>query len=455
LPEWALKTRSGWGEASTTDKAVSLAFLGILVYLVDEYLRLSQCYPAFGYVMFGKVVVGVTLLAMLFGQEMHERVSSPLNRVVVAFAAAMLVSYPASQSTDAATLILSDYLKVLVGYFLIVKTVNTRWRLTAFMLLLLFVNLKMSQFQIRNYSMGMGVDPHWTGIRGYGAGSTGLFGNAGDFGVAMCTVLPVALAMFLGLKGSKWRWLALLATVSFFLSVLCSSSRGAALGLAAVGLYYWLRSRRKAVGVVVLVVAAMVFWGLAPDSYKERFSTTNTEEDYTSEHRLDLWAAGVQMFLANPLTGVGIGNFPVVYRTRFRPDISIYEAVAPHNIFVQAGSELGLPGLLCLLSGIVLIFVVNGRTRQLVAVAALPDADFYRHLSRGLEAALVGFVVSGFFLTVLYYPHFYTVCALTVILNHVAEKRLAEAGHPAVLSEWRRAGLRPAMAATRTEAAGL
>jgi O-antigen ligase len=397
---------------------------------------------------------------MLFGQEMQERVPSPINWVMVAFAAAMAISYPASHSSEASGIVLSDYLKVLVGYFLIIKVVNSRWRLVAFVLLLLLVNLKMSQFQVRNWTAGMGVDPYYTAIRGYGAGSTGLFGNAGDFGVAMCTVLPLSVAVFLGLKGSRWRWLAALCTVSFFLSVLCTGSRGAALGLASVGLYLWLRGRRKLVGLIVLLLAATLFWGLAPESYKARFSTTHTEEDTTGQHRLDLWSAGIRMFVENPLTGVGIGNFPVVYRQMKGGQIGFDEATEPHNIFVQAGAELGLPGLLCLLSGIGFIFATNARTRRRALESDLPDKEFYANLARGLEGGLVGFVVSGFFLTVLYYPHFYMLAALTVILSHVLEKRLAEEAAPAQVAAPMPGGLQPApgalqpaLGASRVEAA--
>jgi len=437
------------GIASSTEQYLSLAFVGICIYLIDEYLRLSQCYPAFKTISLGKVVVGFTLLTVLFGQEMQERVSSPINWVMVAFAAAMLLSFPASHSSEAAAIVFSDYLKILVGYFLIIKVVNSRWRLVAFVLLLLLVNLKMSQFQIRNYGGG-----YWAGIRGEGAGSTGLFGNAGDFGVAMCTVLPVALATFLGLKGSRWRWLGALSAGCFFLSILYSSSRGAALGLASVGLYFWLRGRRKLVGLIVLLLAATLFWGLAPESYKTRFSTTHTEEDTTGQHRLDLWRAGIEMFAQNPLTGVGIGNFPVVYQQRYLPpNAKVYEAIAPHNIFIQAGSELGLPGLLCLLSGIGFILIVNGRTRRLALLSGLPDGQLYAHLARGLEGGLVGFVVSGFFLTVLYYPHFYMLAALTVILGHVLEKRLAEEAAPAEAVAPMPGALQPALTASRVEAA--
>jgi hypothetical protein len=44
-------------------------------------------------------------------------------------------------------------------------------------------------------------------------------------------------------------------------------------------------------------------------------------------------------------------------------------------------------------------------------------------MSYGFDAALLGFIGSGFFVTVLYYPYFWIHCALTTCLYTAAQKK--------------------------------
>ena len=92
----------------------------------------------------------------------------------------------------------------------------------------------------------------------------------------------------------------------------------------------------------------------------------------------------------------------------------------PHNIFIKAGAELGYPGLFCFLLMIIYVFIVNSRTRR---VAKKQDNIFFLYLAHGLDAGLVGYLVAGFFVTVLYYPFFWVQMAMTVALNSIANNK--------------------------------
>src|SRR5690606_5515781 len=89
------------------------------------------------------------------------------------------------------------------------------------------------------------------------------------------------------------------------------------------------------------------------------------------------------------------------YRTYYNP-----VAELPHNIFIEAGAELGYMGLLAFLALIGGTFVTNARSRRLARHAG-EWGPFLRSTAYGLDAALVGYLVAGFFVTVLYYPFFW------------------------------------------------
>jgi hypothetical protein len=97
----------------------------------------------------------------------------------------------------------------------------------------------------------------------------------------------------------------------------------------------------------------------------------------------------------------------------------------PHNIFVQAGAELGYTGLFAFLLLIGYTFVTNYRTRRLAGRS--PGNRFLFCMAYGLDGALVGYLVSGFFVTVLYYPYFWINFAMTVALHRAAMEQWGRA----------------------------
>jgi hypothetical protein len=99
----------------------------------------------------------------------------------------------------------------------------------------------------------------------------------------------------------------------------------------------------------------------------------------------------------------------------------------PHNIFIEAGSELGYSGLVAFILLIIATFVINYRTRQLTR--RHPGGNLFMFdMAHGLDGALIGYLASGFFVTVLYYPFFWINFAMTVALHRGTLNKLRDAG---------------------------
>ena len=73
-------------------------------------------------------------------------------------------------------------------------------------------------------------------------------------------------------------------------------------------------------------------------------------------------------------------------------------------------------------------FINNSRTRNLVLQRDREKKEvnsrFLYYMAHGLDGALVGYLASGFFVTVLYYPYFWINLAMTVSLNAIARKKI-------------------------------
>ena len=81
-------------------------------------------------------------------------------------------------------------------------------------------------------------------------------------------------------------------------------------------------------------------------------------------------------------------------------------------------------GLLALLVAIFLVFQRNLETRRVCLEHNLKDG-WIGNFAHALDLSLIGYIVSGFFLTVLYYPHLYIIMTLAISLNQIARKQVA------------------------------
>ena len=121
----------------------------------------------------------------------------------------------------------------------------------------------------------------------------------------------------------------------------------------------------------------------------------------------------------HPWLGIGYGNWIPYYEDHY--GYQGREEVA-HNTFVQAASEMGYTGLgrvSLLLIGCT--FLINSRSRAR-GIRAGPAGRLTYYLANGLDGALIGYLVSGFFMSVLYYPYIWINLGMTVALNTVAQR---------------------------------
>jgi O-antigen ligase len=293
-----------------------------------------------------------------------------------------------------------------------------------------------------NYYMSQGATKQFV-LRGFRfaswgvKGAPGWFENSGEFGIEMCIFLPLAWHYYLASKPylTKWRRLFVLGMpITAIIGIVGSSSRGAEVGLAGVGLWMLARTKYFFRTVAAVVVLGTLTWFITPAEQKQRWSESG--EDSTSTRRMTYWRAGIDMTRQYPVLGVGYGNWIEYYGDHYvdaearRGSIGIVQL--SHNIFIQCMAELGLTGLSVLLMMMTATFFINHQTRKLARAGPGPPRDFTLQMAYGLDGALIGFIGSGFFVTVLYYPYFWINLAFTVALHDIARRDRKRASAPAL-----------------------
>jgi O-antigen ligase len=410
-PLYSLRPPAIWNSL----KRQPASFWFVLIYLFFEYVRPQQIYEAMLGPPYALIAIILALVAFLierrtFRFQMPERLLTIFTLVVLA---SSVTAFEPSISFSYKNL--SLYFGWVIIYLLIANSLDTEERFFLFVLFFLLYSFKMSQFGTRSWAgFGFGFDA-------YGPpGAPGFFKNSGEFGIQMCIFLPIVVAFILALKEywPRWvRWVAWGIAGTAVTGIVASSSRGALVGLAAVSLWMLLKSRHKFRGLAAIVAFAAVVYRITPPEQKARFQDIG--HDASSISRTTNWKNGLEIMNQYPVLGIGYANWRKYHAINYGTEL------LPHNIFIEAGAELGYLGLAAFLALIWCTFVVNSRTRRLAR--QFPDESrFISRMADGLDGALVGFLVSGFFVTVLYYPFFWINLAMTVGLNNAAVKTFAQ-----------------------------
>ena len=232
----------------------------------------------------------------------------------------------------------------------------------------------------------------------------------------MCVYFPLAFYFYIALKKywPRWKTLAFaLFPLTGMMGLLSSSNRGTLVGGAAVIVWMFLKSRYRVKAFCALLLVGSLVFQLIPDKQITRFKQAG--EDKTSVTRLDNWKKGLKMAEMYPVFGVGYKNWKTA-------DIRYFggNGHLPHNIFVECVSELGYSGLAVFVLLILSTLASNRQTRKIALEKGLDDNRFIFYMAHGLDAALVGYLVSGFFVTVLFYPYFWINLSMAVALNNIA-----------------------------------
>jgi probable O-glycosylation ligase (exosortase A-associated) len=251
-------------------------------------------------------------------------------------------------------------------------------------------------------------------------GPGGFIAGNTEIGLALVMVLPLIAAVA---QEQSRVWLRYAAWSAFWLSVVAivfTYSRGALLGLAAVIAMTFLRAKHKILVVLIAVpLAAFVVLPLIPEQLVERAGTIRTyEDDSSAMGRIMAW--GVAWNIAkNHVFGAGFNldyidvNRWLAYTGEVRLEgVGIKSA---HSIYFQILGEHGFIGLFLFVGLILSTLIVLRHARMAAESGDARDAWISRY-AYALRSAMLGYMVSGAFLSLAYFDLFYLYVALAAIL---------------------------------------
>lgn len=280
------------------------------------------------------------------------------------------------------------------------------------------------------YGYATGVEPTPYGEAARLSGETQ---NANELASTLVAALVLAFGLALTLKRSPVLRIAVfacgvIAMAGVFLTVSRAGmiALGVALLAAIVFAGRW-RGRVALLAALVGVATVFYFAVLAPPEARERIVVT---EGGTG--RVDIWKVGWRMFEAEPVHGVGAGNFQVS-SIHFllqpgaleRDDFIVDTPKVAHNVYLGLLAELGVVGL-----ALFLILVVSLIATSLRAAAQFRhNGEFQMEvLARAQLVAVFGLLASVFFSSDEFKKQLWLLLSLGPALLAIAQAQAAQRG---------------------------
>lgn len=390
------------------------AYVGLFVFTFVLYYRPYEQIAALSWFTSMAFVVGVATLLVFFPAQLSlEGTLTARPREVnllLLFCVTALLSMPLAISpSEAWTTFTDTLLKAAVIFVVMVNVLRTRGRLKGIIFLSLAVSAYLCVSAVRDFRTGNLT------VEGYRVeGAIGnLFGNPNDMAIHLVTMLPIALTLGMAARNPLKKWLYWLCSALIVVGTVLTYSRGGFLGLMTVGAVLgWKLGRRNRLLVVLAgLVLVVLFVALAPGNYVLRILSIfdhSLDPVASASSRQALLVRSIMTSLANPVFGIGMGNFHIV---------SIRELVS-HNSYTQVSAEMGLAALV-----IYVLFIVTplrrlGRIERETLVTRGRPTEFY-YLSVGLQASLLCYMVVSFFGSVAYLWYVYYLVAYAVALRRI------------------------------------
>jgi O-antigen ligase len=360
-----------------------LCFNLLLLFVVSLYAIPAQLFPALE-VWHPAQVIATSALVLLVLEKMTLRQSFvlvwPEGYLLLALVgAAVLSTFSAFWPLRAYEASL-DLTKIALAYLLIVNTVVTEKRLRAFLMTMVIGGLFPALGTLNGYIHGDLVEgrAHWIGI----------FGNPNELAYILVMLVPLA-AVLAGRARYPTRIMLWSAIFLYVAAIYLTLSRGSLIGLCGVVALLIIRQR----GALLKVAMGLLLAGglaFVAASWTRSDGLSNINQDYTLQQRIATVKAGMAMFAAHPLVGVGINCAVVAFPLYAPDDFKSKGALVIHNTIIQALSEMGVLGFVPF---VLLIAYSLYHARRVAFSGDLQPAG--RRMAAGLEISLWGAMICG------------------------------------------------------------
>ncbi|MXS85790.1 putative O-glycosylation ligase, exosortase A system-associated [Nitrosomonas sp. HPC101] len=399
--------------------ALKYPHIGIYLWSWISYMNPHRLAWGFAYNFpFAAFVAVAVFISLVFSREKITYFWSPILSWLVLLNIWFLITTFFSLQPDDSWVQWEKVFKIQLFTFLTVWIINDRRKLH---FLVWVIALSVGFYGIKGgiFTLTGGGSSHVLGPSG------GFISGNTEIGLAMVMILPLIWYLYLNTIHLWARRGLVVAMLLIPVAILGTQSRGALLAIGAIAFFLWIKSRKKLVPLIVIIIMAPLLFNFMPQSWHDRMSTiTSSEEerDTSAQGRLLAWEFATKMAVARPLGG-GFRSFTPENYERYAPGL-----IAPgekyqdsHSIYFGVLGEHGFVGL-----GIFLVLGFLGwrSANKIIKLTRKSKSDKWAYdLASMLQVSLVGYATGGAFLGLAYFDLPYHILIMIVIILRLIEQQ--------------------------------
>ena len=319
------------------------------------------------------------LLGPLDRATLKESIPRYLIFALLLLLLAMLVSMTDTFSVQSSLKEIIKWLEFLVVVLVGTQYLHTRRQIWTLVAILFLATISQACYGYIQYFLNLGPQAF---VRDASLRVYGTFGQPNPFAGYINMTLTVAIALMLLAKDWATRILAGATTLLLGIAEYLSQSRGGEIAIAIAIVFIVtlgiprLRALMSAAAIATLGVVAGYLGGIVPErllapvlrilGLVQISFTSPSPQDYSTAERLAHWIAGINIFLAHPIIGAGIGNYPDVY-PQYYITIFVNALGHAHNYYINIAAETGIVGLTAFLLFLTAVFVAGSRSYRAVS----------------------------------------------------------------------------------------
>jgi putative inorganic carbon (HCO3(-)) transporter len=387
-------------------------YLVLYLFSIMVLFRPYELVPGLGFLSGTAVYFAIATLAIFLPSQLAAEgnltMFSTEVKAILAMALMGLATIPIARDPALAWDKFNDpYIKAVVIFIVLVNVVRTRKRLMQMMWLSFGIGLYLGVSAIQLYVEGkFSVEEYRVAVD-----VGGMFGNPNEMAMHFVMMTPLVITLGIAAKSKSMRLVYFGMAALFVAANMVTYSRGGFLGLLACSVVLaWKLGRKYRLNVTI---ASILVGGIAivaaPGNYGLRMLSIfvpGLDAVGSSDQRRELLWRSLLVTARNPW-GIGIGNFPIVGVRNLQT----------HNAFTQVSAELGVLGLIAYV-----VFMVSP-FRKLSAIERSlfysDNLDWFYYVSIGLQASIIGYMVSSFFASVAYNWFIYYLIAYAVAFRRI------------------------------------
>jgi probable O-glycosylation ligase (exosortase A-associated) len=397
-------------------------WIGIVMWTWLAFMNPHRLTWGFAYSLpFAYMVALATLAGMLMSKEPKKIPWTRETALLVAFLVWVTITTFFAAYPDLAWAQLNKVAKIQFMIFVALILMNDRVRINA---LVWTIVLSLGFYGVKG---GLFTALQGGAYRVHGPMQSFIGGN-NEIGLALIMTIP--LMRYCQLAATHWvvRWGFTGAILLTVLAIVGSHSRGALVGLGAMVVFLWLKSRKKFMTALMLGAAVVPVLFVMPEKWWERmYSIADYQEDQSARGRFAAW--GMAFNLARDrFFGGGFETFQRAMFERYIPEYGGRHDA--HSIYFEVLGEHGFVGLALFLA----LGLSTWLTASWIIRNARKDAEtkWMSDLAAMVQVSLVGYGAAGAFLGLAYFDFYYNLIAIvilckTLLLRHLAAKAPAPA----------------------------